>query len=63
MFYGTRIRFVGFRDQAGRIAGFLEQQCRVKNGDRAAFCMQNFLAAHLGAFSCQMTSYSGFRLD
>ncbi|HMN46259.1 MAG TPA: long-chain fatty acid--CoA ligase [Povalibacter sp.] len=40
-FYGTELTFGEFRDQAERLAGFLEHQCDVKKGDRVLLVMQN----------------------
>ena len=34
IFYGTAITFAGFKDEAERIAGFLQQECQVKAGEQ-----------------------------
>ncbi len=41
IFYDTPITFGEFKDEAERLAGFLEQQCGVKKGDRVLLFMQN----------------------
>jgi fatty-acyl-CoA synthase len=41
IFYGTTITFAGFKDEAERIAGFLQQECQVKAGERVLLYMQN----------------------
>jgi fatty-acyl-CoA synthase len=41
IFYDTPVTFAGFKDEAERIAGFLQQQCEVKAGDRVLLYMQN----------------------
>ena len=41
LFYETPISFAGFKDEAERIAGYLEQVCGVKPGDRVLLFMQN----------------------
>ena len=51
VFYDTPITFREFKDEAERIAGFLEQQCGVKKGDRVLLFMQNspqFVLAYYG---------------
>ena len=40
-FYGSELTFGEFRDQAERLAGFLEHKCGVKKGDRVLLVMQN----------------------
>ncbi|WP_322053134.1 long-chain fatty acid--CoA ligase [Paraburkholderia bannensis] len=41
VFYGASITFAQFRDEAQRLAGFLQQRCGVKAGDRVMLYMQN----------------------
>lgn len=41
IFYGTQLTFAQFRDHTERLAGFLEQECGVKRGDRVLLVMQN----------------------
>ncbi|HTH60859.1 MAG TPA: long-chain fatty acid--CoA ligase [Paraburkholderia sp.] len=41
LFYGTPVTFAQFRDEAGRVAGFLQQRCGVTAGDRVLLYMQN----------------------
>jgi fatty-acyl-CoA synthase len=41
VFYDTLITFKDFRDEAQRIAGFLQTECSVKAGDRVLLYMQN----------------------
>ena len=41
VFYDTPITFREFRDEARRIAGFLQHECGVKAGDRVLLYMQN----------------------
>lgn len=41
VFYDTPISFREFHDEAVRIAGFLQQECGVKAGDRVLLYMQN----------------------
>src|SRR5665811_2535877 len=51
LFYDTAISFAGFKDEAERIAGYLEQVCGVKRGDRVLLFMQNspqFVLAYYG---------------
>jgi fatty-acyl-CoA synthase len=51
VFYDTPVTFAEFRDEAERIAGYLEQQCGVKKGDRVLLYMQNspqFVLAYYG---------------
>ncbi|MES2936311.1 MAG: long-chain fatty acid--CoA ligase [Pseudomonadota bacterium] len=48
-FYGTEISYGRFRDETERIAGWLQQDCGVKKGDRVLLYMQNspqFIAAY-----------------
>ncbi|MBA2674812.1 long-chain fatty acid--CoA ligase [Ramlibacter sp.] len=49
VFYGTEITYGHFRDETERIAGWLQQDCGVKKGDRVLLYMQNspqFIAAY-----------------
>ena len=51
MYYDTAVTFAEFKDEAERIAGWLEQECRVKKGDRVLLYMQNspqFVLAYYG---------------
>ena len=51
LFYDTPITFAEFKDEAERIAGYLEQVCKVKKGDRVLLYMQNspqFVLAYYG---------------
>ena len=51
VFYDTPVTFGRFRDEAERIAGFLQQECGVKKGDRVLLYMQNspqFVLAYYG---------------
>src|SRR3982074_89590 len=51
IFYDTPITFAEVKNGAERIAGFLEQECGVKKGDRVLLCMQNspqFILAYYG---------------
>ena len=41
VFYDTAVSFAEFLDEAERVAGFLEQQCGVRKGDRVLLLMQN----------------------
>jgi fatty-acyl-CoA synthase len=41
VFYDTAVTFAEFFDEAERVAGFLEQQCSVRKGDRVLLLMQN----------------------
>src|ERR1700688_3330381 len=41
VFYDTAVTFAEFFDEAERVAGFLEQQCAVRKGDRVLLFMQN----------------------
>jgi fatty-acyl-CoA synthase len=51
IFYDTPITFAEVKNGAERIAGFLEQECGVKKGDRVLLYMQNspqFILAYYG---------------
>jgi fatty-acyl-CoA synthase len=51
LFYDTPVSFAEFKDEAERIAGYLEQVCGVKKGDRVLLFMQNspqFVLAYYG---------------
>ena len=51
VFYDTPISFAEFKDTAHTIAGFLQQVCQVKAGDRVLLYMQNspqFVLAYYG---------------
>src|ERR1035437_511884 len=51
LFYDTAISFAEFKDEAERIAGYLEQVCQIKRGDRVLLYMQNspqFVLAYYG---------------
>lgn len=51
IFYDTPITFAEVKDGAERIAGFLEQECGVKKGERVLLYMQNspqFILAYYG---------------
>ena len=41
IFYDTPVSFAEFRDEAERIAGWLQKECGVKKGDRVLLFMQN----------------------
>ena len=41
IYYDTKVSFAEFHDEAIRIAGFLEQRCGVRKGDRVLLLMQN----------------------
>jgi fatty-acyl-CoA synthase len=41
VFYDTQVSFAEFLDEAQRVAGFLEQKCGVRKGDRVLLLMQN----------------------
>ncbi|HZW23586.1 long-chain fatty acid--CoA ligase [Noviherbaspirillum sp.] len=50
-YYDTPITFAEFRDETERIAGWLEQECKVRKGDRVLLYMQNspqFVLAYYG---------------
>ncbi|HEY0846226.1 MAG TPA: long-chain fatty acid--CoA ligase [Noviherbaspirillum sp.] len=51
LYYDTPITYAEFKDEAERIAGYLEQVCGVKKGDRVLLYMQNspqFVLAYYG---------------
>lgn len=51
LFYDTPITYAEFKDEAERIAGYLEHVCQVKKGDRVLLYMQNspqFVLAYYG---------------
>ena len=51
IYYDTPIGFAEIHDQAQRIAGYLEQRCGVRQGDRVLLYMQNspqFVIAYYG---------------
>ena len=51
IFYDTRISFAEFKDEAERVAGYLQRQCGVRQGDRVLLYMQNspqFVLAYYG---------------
>jgi fatty-acyl-CoA synthase len=51
VFYDTPVTFSQFRDEAERIAGFLQNECGVKKGDRVLLYLQNspqFVLAYYG---------------
>ena len=41
VFYDSTVSFAEFRDEAERLAGFLQQACGVRKGDRVLLFMQN----------------------
>ncbi|WP_179404711.1 long-chain fatty acid--CoA ligase [Burkholderia guangdongensis] len=41
VFYDTPVTFARFKDEAERVAGYLQQRCGVKAGDRVLLDMQN----------------------
>jgi fatty-acyl-CoA synthase len=41
LYYDTPVTFAEFRDETERLAGFLQQRCGVKAGDRVLLYMQN----------------------
>ncbi|MBV8260867.1 MAG: long-chain fatty acid--CoA ligase [Paraburkholderia sp.] len=41
IFYDTPVTFAQFKDEAERVAGYLQQECGVKAGDRVLLYMQN----------------------
>jgi fatty-acyl-CoA synthase len=41
VYYDTLVSFSAFHDEAERVAGFLEQKCGVRKGDRVLLLMQN----------------------
>lgn len=51
VFYDTPLTFTQFKDDAERIAGYLQQVCKVKKGDRVLLYMQNspqFILSYYG---------------
>ena len=51
VYYDTPVTFLQFKQEAERIAGFLQQECGVKKGDRVLLYMQNspqFVLAYYG---------------
>ena len=51
VFYDTAVTFAELHDEAERVAGFLEQHCGVRQGDRVLLFMQNspqFVIAYYG---------------
>src|ERR1700716_2363195 len=51
VFYDTAVTFAELLDEAERVAGFLEQRCGVRKGDRVLLFMQNspqFVIAYYG---------------
>lgn len=51
VFYDTEISFAQFRGECERLAGFLEQQCGVKKGDRVLLYTQNSPQYVLGYYA------------
>ncbi|MFA6310942.1 MAG: long-chain fatty acid--CoA ligase [Sterolibacterium sp.] len=51
VFYDTAISFSEFKDEAERLAGFLERECGVKKGDRVLLFMQNSPQFVLGYYA------------
>jgi fatty-acyl-CoA synthase len=41
VYYDTQVSFAAFHNEAGRIAGYLQQECGVQKGDRVLLLMQN----------------------
>ena len=41
VYYDTKVSFAAFHDEATRVAGYLEQRCGVRKGDRVLLLMQN----------------------
>jgi fatty-acyl-CoA synthase len=41
IYYDTKVSFAEFHNEAERIAGYLEQRCEVREGDRVLLLMQN----------------------
>src|SRR5580698_3765308 len=41
IFYDTPVTFARFLDETQRVAGFLQQECGVRRGDRVLLLMQN----------------------
>ncbi|HEY2686773.1 MAG TPA: long-chain fatty acid--CoA ligase [Steroidobacteraceae bacterium] len=50
VFYDTPVTFKEFHDQTRRIAGYLEQRCGVRKGDRVMLLMQNSPQFMLGYY-------------
>jgi fatty-acyl-CoA synthase len=51
VYYDTKVSFKEFHDEAERVAGYLEQRCGVRKGDRVLLLMQNspqFMIAYYG---------------
>ena len=51
VYYDTPVTFLQFKQEAERIAGFLQQECGVKKGDRVLLYLQNspqFVLAYYG---------------
>jgi fatty-acyl-CoA synthase len=51
IYYGTPLSYAQFRDEAERIAGYLQQECGVRKGDRVLLYLQNspqFILAYYG---------------
>jgi fatty-acyl-CoA synthase len=51
LFYDTPVTYAEFRDEAERIAGYLQQECGIGKGDRVLLFMQNspqFVLAYYG---------------
>nr|WP_217345032.1 long-chain fatty acid--CoA ligase [Noviherbaspirillum sp. L7-7A]MBV0879244.1 long-chain fatty acid--CoA ligase [Noviherbaspirillum sp. L7-7A] len=51
VYYDTPVTFLQFKEEAERIAGFLQRECGVKKGDRVLLYMQNspqFVLAYYG---------------
>jgi fatty-acyl-CoA synthase len=41
VYYDTRVSFAEFHNEAERVAGFLQQRCGIRQGDRVLLLMQN----------------------
>lgn len=41
IYFNTAVTFLEFKRDAERLAGYLEQKCGVRKGDRVMLCMQN----------------------
>jgi fatty-acyl-CoA synthase len=51
IYYDTQVSFSAFHNEAERVAGFLEQKCAVRKGDRVLLLMQNspqFIISYYG---------------
>src|ERR1700712_172707 len=51
IFYDSAVSFAQFLDETQRVAGFLEQRCAIRPGDRVLLLMQNspqFIIAYYG---------------